>query len=64
MSALNSLVSGADCGPSNALSSVVKHVEVDRSLQRVRTFPRPVVYDIKEVVLQDKVGGPSQRNVS
>lgn len=27
---------GADCGPSNALSSVVKHAEVDRSLQRVR----------------------------
>ncbi|KAF8332035.1 uncharacterized protein EI90DRAFT_2972114 [Cantharellus anzutake] len=36
MSALSSLISGADCGPSNALSSVVKHAEIDRSLQRDR----------------------------
>lgn len=32
---MSNIFDGADCGPSNALSSVVKHAEVDRSLQRV-----------------------------
>lgn len=31
----NALVSGADCGPVNALSQMVKHAEADRSLQKV-----------------------------
>lgn len=35
-STMANIFDGADCGPSNALSSVVKHAEVDRSLQRVR----------------------------
>ncbi|KAF9506187.1 hypothetical protein BS47DRAFT_1385656 [Hydnum rufescens UP504] len=39
MSAMSSLISGADCGPSNALSSVVKHAEADRSLQRLHHLP-------------------------
>ncbi|KAF8316391.1 TPR-like protein [Clavulina sp. PMI_390] len=30
------IFNGADCGPSNALTSVMKHVEADRSLQRDR----------------------------
>ncbi|KAG9041686.1 Peroxisomal membrane signal receptor PTS1 [Tulasnella sp. UAMH 9824] len=35
----NALVSGADCGPVNALSQMVKHTEADRSLQKDRVGP-------------------------
>jgi hypothetical protein len=41
---MSNIFDGADCGPSNALSSVVKHVEVDRSLQRVGEVDR-VTYE-------------------
>lgn len=35
----NALVSGADCGPVNALSQMVKHAEADHSLQKDRVGP-------------------------
>jgi hypothetical protein len=39
---MSNIFDGADCGPSNALSSVVKHAEVDRSLQRVGESIKPL----------------------
>jgi peroxin-5 len=32
---LSALINGADCGPSNALQSLTKRVDVDRGVQQV-----------------------------